>query len=310
MNLKTTNKLTQSLLIVCLVSLSSCDFINNRKKSPALDSLIPLDVVTNLLAPYSEKEMHLIHCDLKNIKELCFRDTTPSKEPMYIATAGGPGACKSTILEIFLHNRPNCVYADPDQRALKYMINTYHQSLSNYEGITYPNHQELCKNAYNKWRNASNYIANTIINEAFANGYNIAHGTTSTAKTIESLYQRLKQKKYKIILLLCYAPDETRLKANEHRTNVQGFVQVTPEDAINKGKMFHQRFPIYFNYADKIYFYWTEDFLKGSVHAATYEKGKGLIVTNNEALRNFTQKYDDDRKGSNLPSFDELIKNK
>ncbi len=306
-SLLTTKHFSRQALIACVLCITGCAPIMETHKKTDSEYLIPLDIVNCLLMPYSEKEMQLIHSDLKNIKEVCLRDKTPNATPMYIATAGGPGARKSTILEIYLHHRPNCVYADPDQRALKYMINTYHQSLTCYENSTHATYNDLQKNAYTKWRSASNYIANSIINEAFAKGYDIAHGTTSTTSTLEPLYKKLKQKNYKILLLLCYAPDETRIKANEDRTNVQGFVQVTQEDLVNKGKLFHQRFPTYFEYADKIYLYWTQDFSKGSIHAATYERGKKLVINNKEALLNFVAKYDEDRKNSQLPSFDELI---
>lgn len=303
---KIVKKLLQQLIFFYLTCLTNW---SSLAETQSLNLLVPKEIVESFAKTYSSEEMNLINIDLKNIRETSFFGKTPAKTtPIYVATAGGPGACKSTILETYLHDKLNFVYIDPDQRALKYMINAYYQSTTYYEISINPSYTDVQKNAYTKWRNASNYIANTMLNEAFAGGYNIAHGATSTTSAIESLYKKLKQKNYKIILLLCYATDETRITANDHRLKTQGFVQATQEDIINKGKMFCERFPSYFEYADEIQLYWTENFLKGSIHAATYTKNKEFIVHDNEALNHFITKYNLDRKNTpSLPSLDELI---
>ena len=90
---------------------------------------------------------------------------------------------------------------------------------------------------------------------------------------------------------------------------MQGFLQVAADDIITKGKMLPERFPVYFEYADELHFYWTyENFLQGAVHAATYIKNKELQVHNPIALAAFIKKYDIDRTGSTLPSFQQLAK--
>ena len=300
------------LAAIFLFTLFGCGSATNKQKNQMLTTIVPQEIVDNLLnKTYSPEEKDLISRDLKNIHETCFLNKKPGAEnnPVYVATAGGPGACKSTILESYLHdNTLDFVYVDPDQRALRFMINTYHQSITNYDLKKNSSYEAVLKTAYGKWRDASNYIANTILNEAFSLGYNIAHGTTSTASTMNLFYDKLKQKNYKIVLLLCNLPDETRMKALEYRTKVQGFVQSAPEDVINKSKMFSERFPVYFTYADEIHFYWTQDFLKGSTHAATYTKESGLVVLDKNAFDCFVKKYDDDRKGTALASLNELIK--
>jgi hypothetical protein len=308
--LKIAKNLSPQMFVFCLVCMASCSSMTKTQKMQTAESLVPQSIVENLKKTYSPEEMNLINIDLKNIRETSFLGKIrPGINPIYVATAGGPGACKSTILETYLHDKQNFVYVDPDQRTLKYMINTYCQSTTNYEISKQPSYGDVQKNAYTKWRDASNYIADTLLNEAFADGYNIAHGTTSTSSAIGSLYKKIKQRNYKIVLLLCYATDETRVAANAQR---QGFFfQATPEDTINKGKMFPERFPIYFKYADEIHIYWTDDFLNGSKHAATYNKNQGFVIYNSEAMNNFIKKYDDDRKNlPNLPSFDKLIQTK
>lgn len=308
--LKIVKNLFQQVFICCLACMASCSSMTETQKSQTTESLVPKDIVENLKKAYSPEEMSLINIDLKNIRETSFLEKVrPGINPIYVATAGGPGSCKSTILETYLHDKQNFVYVDPDQRALKYMINTYYQSVTNYE-ISKLSCSVALKNAYIKWRDASNYIAYLILNEAFADGYNIAHGTTSTSSAIESLYKKLKQKNYKIVLLICYATDTTRIAADTQRQR-QGFVQTNAADIINKGKMFPERFPIYFEYADEIHIYWTDNYLKGSKHVATYNKEQGFAVHNSEAMSCFIKKYDEDRKNSpNLPSFDKLIQPK
>lgn len=284
-------------------------FVAAEQAQPAIEPLVPQNIVTNLLQTYSDKEKELIGKDLRNITETCFSDTTPvaETERVYVATAGGPGACKSTILETYLQDKSNFVYVDPDPRALKFMMNTYYQSLTYYQISQSASYQTLLADAYNKWRNASNYIANTILNDAYCKGYNIAHGMTATSPVINLFFDKLKQRKYKIVLLLCYAPDQTRIQALEHRAQTHAFVQSSSEDAINKGKMFVERFPVYFKYADEIRMYWTQDFLKGSTHAATYSQETGLVTHDHDTMNKFIAKYEADRKDQQV-SFDVLVK--
>lgn len=273
------------------------------------ENLIPKSTIETLQVNYSPKEKTLIQKDLNNIRETCFSGYTSNKELTYLATAGAPGASKSTILETYINNDSNFIYLDPDQRALKFMINTYYQSLDNYKISKAESYSSIQKEAYNKWRDASNYITNTLLNEAFEKGYSIAHGITSDkVKVITPLYEKLKQKKYKIILLLCASTNENRLKAIEYRTTVQGFYQCAPEDIMSKSKMFLENFPIYFKYADEIHIFWTENFLDGSKEIAIAKKGETLKVIDQELLDKLKKDYEDVRRNNlALPLFDDLI---
>ncbi len=299
----------------CMGALSVLCFLLLAASATMADthSLIPADYVQNFLKDYSETEKELIGDDLENIRTLCFRGITPAEQKIYVATAGGPGASKSTILEAYLADKPNFAYLDPDQRALKFMINTYLQEFTNLkirnfnnEIREFSNINVLLQTAYDKWRGGSNYIASTLLNEACSKGYNIAHGTTSTSEHVAKLYQALKRNKYKIILLLCNSTDENRINSLKHRAKVQCFCQTDPVDVVKKGKMFPERFSTYFEYADELHFYWIDDFLKGAVLAAVLQKGV-LTIYDAEAMEKFTQKYDQDRQGTELKSLQELI---
>ncbi len=300
-------KKSLALALVCAIS-ATCATQKQSIKLP--EPLVPRDIVDNFLnKTYVQEEKDLIIKDLRNIREICFYKTTPTiGTPTYVATCGGPGACKSTILETYLADKQNFVYVDPDPRSLKFMINTYYQSLTFYMASKTASFQEVLLNAYNKWRDGSNYISSSLLNEAGTNNYNIAHGTTSTSPAVKFLYQNLKRYNYKIILLLCYANDETRVNALDHRAKVQLFIQSCTEDVINKGKMFPERLPTYFEYADELNFYWTWDFAQGSICAATLTKEHGLVVHDQKSFDAFIKKYDEDRMGSQLPAFDELVK--
>ncbi|MBM3610292.1 MAG: hypothetical protein FJX18_02020 [Alphaproteobacteria bacterium] len=278
-----------------------------------IGSLVPVDIVTQHSKGYSCEELTLIKEDLNNIDRLLFRGKKPSKHPFYIATAGGPGACKSTILETLLHEDPsfkNVVYVDPDPQSLRLMINTYlTKSLSFYAISKKESFAKAQMNAYNYWRGGSNYIACTLLNKAFDKRFNIAHGTTSTSPAVENLYKTLKANGYKIYLVLCYAEPETRANAIAHRSVTQANYQVTPEDAVEKGKVFPERFPIYFKYADSLRFYWTCDFSTGSKEVARIEN-KSLKIFDKSGYETFVEQYTKERAaaGNTWPAWEELLK--
>lgn len=282
----------------------------------SVQTLLATDYINKLLSGYTKEQVALIQEDKNNIQKLVFRGITPPKEkPTYIATAGGPGSNKSTLLEKYWANKKNYVYLDPDQRVLKLMINTYSQEFTHDKiseaGIkTRKGWEDYLYKAYTKWRNASNYIVSQLLNEAYAKNDNILHGTTSTSPQVENLYKNLKIKDYKIVLLLCYSSDENRMNALKHRTEVIGSYRLVPEEIVSKGKIFPERFPIYFKYADEIQLYWIDNFLNGEILAATLNKNsKSIIIHNEKAMEKFRSKYNEDRIGKSLEPLEVLIKN-
>lgn len=269
--------------------------------------LVPSHVVQDFLKSYSPEELKKIEKDHVIIKELCFGETLAPKKH-YVATAGGPGASKTTVLETYLHAHPGFVYTDPDQRALKFMVHTYIVSNNNYAISQSASFQDLLKKSYKKWRGASNYIANSILNDAFAKGMPIAHGTTSTAKTMGSFYETLKQQGYHITLLLCVSREDNRLAAVKHRAQHQAFVQSTSEDVIQKGKLFFENFPLYFKWADDMELYLVEDFSKNALLVGTWTKEKGLKILHKD-FQKLKNLYEDFRRKNNpsLHGFDALL---
>lgn len=270
------------------------------------------------LRGYSEDEKAAIGKDLDVVRSVCSYNTDESEKiekPLYLATAGSPGARKSTILERFLRDHSlisKTTYIDPDQRALKFMSHTYcSQSLSALTIGDYENYAMAVKSAYEKWRGASNFIALTLLEESFLHKKNIAHGTTLTGEHTPQFLAKVKDAGYDITLLLCSCEDAFRKKAIQYRNEEQKFYQSTPEDAIIKGKLFPQRMPAYFTYADTLYLYWSDDLATQERLAAVLQDGD-LKILDVQALNLFIQKFENDRELLNaerkqIPSWDELV---
>ena len=255
-------------------------------------SVISEKFIAENLEEYSPYDISLIKKDLEIIKGLIFRSVVKEKQPIYLATAGGPGSAKSTILETFLienQQGKNYVYIDPDRMVMRFMVNTYISYLSAYNIAKKRPYSNLLKEAYQKWRGGSNYISGTLFNKATRGFFNVAHGSTSTSAHIEGLYKRLKKRGYKIILLLCGADKRTRLDLINHRRKIQANVQASKEDIINKGKLFPQRLKTYFKYADRIYIYWTQTSPIKSILAAEYSKKKGLVIKDKRSFDLFVR---------------------
>jgi len=273
------------------------------------------EMLAKHLEPYTEKEVELIQKDLQVVRSVCLDDTHSSKERFYLATAGAPGARKTTILEKFVAAHPEYqdgVYLDFDPRALRFMVHTYYaQSLNSLVISQTKDYDLVIKNAYEKWRAASNYIALKLFEEAVADGKSVVFGTTSTGSHIPKFFAKLKENDYKIVLLLCSCPDQLRKEAVTYRNDVVRFYQSAPEEVISKGKFFPQRMGAYFDYADLMYFYWSDDLLSDERLAAVWQDGK-LDVLDPEGMDLFIAKYEADRialkdEGIEIPSFEQYL---
>ncbi len=274
-------------------------------------------MIANHLNDYSAEEKELIAQDLAVVRSLCLpsQPQQPLSKPQYIATAGAPGSRKTTILERFLSQRPqteHIAYIDPDQRALKFMVHTYlSQSLSARVVAEQPLYGNAVKAAYEKWRGGSNFIALTLLEEAFASRRSVAYGTTSTGEHTPKFLANVKAAGYEVTLLLCSCEDPFRQKAVQYRNEEQKFYQSTPEDALANGKLFPQRMAAYFAYADVLQLFWSDDLAHPERLAAELRDGK-LNVIDPEAFRLFANKYEADRallarEGQQLPSWDGLL---
>jgi hypothetical protein len=273
------------------------------------------ETILKNLNSYTNAEKAAIAKDLSIVRSVCFDDATTSNAPLYIATAGAPGARKSTILERYLHQHPelsHSVYLDTAPRTLRFMVNTYVSQTQNYFEIASVNqYDELIKSAFEKWQEASNFITLSLLEEAFQKKLNIVHGTTSIHANVSGLLPAIHQAGYRIELLLCSCDDDLRMEALEHSSKEVHVYQGSLHDAIAQGKYFSERMALYFQYADKLSFYWSDELKQPEILAAVLD-GKNFVVTDFNAYIKFVGKYELDRKmhladGTELPSFKELL---
>lgn len=276
------------------------------------------EMISSHLKTYSDDEIQSIKKDLEVVRSVCLDGTQNAETRFYLATAGGPGARKTTILEKFVAAHPEYqkgVYLDPDPRTLKFMVHSYYaQSLTPLVIASTETYADVIKNAYEKWRAGSNYIVLTLLEEAFAAGRSIIYGTTSTGSHIPNFFAKLKEDDYQIVLLLCSCPDDVRFQAVDYRNNTVRFYQSSPEDAVAKGIFFPQRMETYFTYADQLYFYWSDGLFDAERLAGIWQNGK-LEVYDADAMQSFVNKYEMDRaalaaKGQLIPSFARLLNEK
>jgi predicted ABC-type ATPase len=274
--------------------------------------------ISGYLESYNEKEKEEIAKDLQVVRSVCHvKEAGAREKPFYLATAGGPGSRKSTILERFIRDYPvyqTGVYLDPDQRALKFMAHTYYaQSLNALQAASSSNYLDISKAAYEKWRGASNYIAFTLLEEALQKRTDIIHGTTSTGNHVPEFFQKLRAEGYQITLVLSSCEDDVRKEAIEYRNSEQRFYQSTPEDALAKGKIFPEKIATYFDYADTLYLYWSDDLLVEERLGAIFDKGEIILGPGCAcAYEVFMAKYEEDREalkaeGKSLLSWEEIV---
>jgi hypothetical protein len=273
-----------------------------------------LQMISSHLKGYSDEEIQLIEKDLKVVRSICLEGTRNAETRFYLATAGAPGARKTTILEKFIASHPEYqegVYLDPDPRTLKFMVHTYYQSLSPFVISSTASYEQVIKNAYERWRAGSNFIVLTLLEEAFAAGRSIIYGTTSTGAHTPNFFAKLKENDYQIVLLLCSCPDNVRYEAIDYRNRVVRFYQTSPEDAVAKGIFFPQRMGSYFTYADLMYFYWSDSLFAPERLAGIWRNGK-LEIHDSDAMDRFVDKYEADRAafetmGQSIPAFSSFL---
>ncbi len=252
-----------------------------------------------LLSKYSPEELDRIYLDLEAIRQETFKTAHKASADgrVYAVTAGGPGAGKSTLQENTLgfttDNTPNRLvtdtntfaYVDPDRRALFFMKNTFVQDVTHKTRTP--------TEAYNYWRDASNFIANTLLALALTNGYDVAHGTTMTAPApiIDKIMDTIhKTYGYSIRMLHVTAPDDIRDASIKKREGL-GIVQSTEEDFRVKGKAFFERLPRYVAHADTLEFYYRDSMQNCTL--AAIKTTTGLQVINAVALAAIEKLHDE-----------------
>ena len=255
----------------------------------AKDHFLPKEVNRKLLGVYGIDDLIRIHKDLLQLQESLFAGADKGVR-QYVATAGSPGSGKSTVLEAFMaQSQTHFVYADPDRATLLHMENTYKRDRA--LGLRTP------EEAYNYWRDASNFLANYFLAKALQEGYAVTHGTTMTAPAmvIERIFTTLKNVYGYSVHLLDINCDNLVREQSEQQRRAHGVVQCTCEDFYNKGKAFCQRFPSYLG-ADRIDFYY-RDRIDHASCVATRE-GTNLIAHDKVGFIAIQKLHDDSAPGA------------
>lgn len=234
---------------------------------------------------YTEEELTSLVHDINTVYDSIL-EKDPLKKPIITMTAGAPGAGKTTLMRSDLQKQSTLLgreiaYIDPDDVGLKGMRCSYQLELQLQlevcKMLEYGSEEEVLadqrkvrQEMYNKWRPGSNGLNHLILAHLICQGYAVHFGTTSTSPQSATFFEFLKKHGYSIRLLHVTASDEVRWRSIVERD--KQFVQTTEEDTRVKGKLFPQRLPDYFRYADEIEFYYREAFDKEAVLAAKWTK--------------------------------------
>jgi hypothetical protein len=82
---------------------------------------------------------------------------------------------------------------------------------------------------------------------------------------------------------------------------------------VAKGKSFTEKLSVYFQYADTLHLYWSDDLMAEERISVIFDKGETIIGEGCACvLDRFISKFDEDRdalqaEGKNIPSWDELV---
>lgn len=224
---------------------------------------------------YSDEERAEIKRELLRLFNTFSAGCVPGKAAKtFTLTAGAPGAGKTTFLNHYQKNL-GAVYADPDETVLKAM-RPYLEDVAKTDIFT----------AYTKWRWASNYISNRLMNMAAERDLDIVHGTTGTGPAMPILYCNVHNAGYAAHVLIVGASEDVRLESARRRFEIEQSRATSPADLIEKGTLFYQRLLVHFEHADRLSVFWRDAVDLAPVLAATAAEGE-ITVYDADALAAF-----------------------
>ncbi len=238
-----------------------------------------------LLEKYSAAELQLILKDFCELRVQTFGKA--AKKLDYVVTAGGPSAGKSTLLESLLTKEyAEHAYIDPDRSCMQRMAHTYKADLES--------RKRTPQQAYEHWRDASNFCSNVFLAIALDQGYAIAHGSTMATPHAKNALDSIRNwYSYRTTVVHVTCDEEVR-KASEELRRKGGVVQCTDQDFKEKQAMFLTLLPVYPAHADRVIFHYRGTYDQ-STQAATLEKG--TLTIHNEAAFIHIQKIHDAAQG-------------
>lgn len=263
-----------------------------------VDSLLvqsfEIDGVTDI---YTDEEISYILKERDRLFLKFIEGKTPSEkgnDKWFVLTAGGPGAGKTHLVESLIEQKDallsNCIYVDPDETIMRDMVR-FKQDVAS-RNVEY---------AHTKWRLASQYIWNDLLNKAAERGYNIVNGTTATGPHVEAQYKNVKAAGYQIMTLAVYAPIDQRLKSAEVRYEVTGERHVPAADVLEKGRLFVEKVPLYLRYSDRVDFFFREDWNASACGAVRFQKNQGVVTLDDASAKKLYKSFN--QEGGNLEAL-------
>jgi predicted ABC-type ATPase len=194
-------------------------------------------------------------------------------------SAGAPGAGKTKLFEALLRDEPplrGFLFVDPDEGALK-LMDVYHRDIQKFGGGSVG-----LALSYTKWRGASNYLSNTMMNRGCDEGRSILLSTTATGPMVAALYTNANKAGYESETLIVCAPEDVRYESVRRRWEEEG-TRFT-NDAALKGELFYARLPTVMRLTDDFRLYWRGQVEGPPVMAASGKNGK-ITTHDKNALR-------------------------
>lgn len=167
-----------------------------------------------LLQNYTPEEI----VEIQEVFEGLFKDKKPSGQKLFVGTAGVPGAGKSRFAREYAKTNPFAILVDVNDNCLA-ALPGYRRDLETvgFDG------------AYEKWRDASNWISINANQRALAEGYDlIAVGTAASPFAIK-LFVQARKSGYSVQIFAFSAPVDVCLGRNEPENRMS---DVPPVDRV------------------------------------------------------------------------------
>lgn len=237
---------------------------------------------------YTRYERQMVNLDIVDLYRAIV-DSQPNQSRIAVISAGSPGSGKTTVMQRHLTDAARqgkrFAYVDPDDVCLKGQTRTYLADIG--KG---PNTLQTRRDAYTKWRPASNAANHILLGNLIRDGVGFHFGTTSSSPMTYKFFEFLKEHGYRICILHVSAPDDVRWGSIVERDKT--FVQTTEEDTREKGLLVPQRIhDTFMKYADEIEFYYREAVDAEAVLGARWIKEGDTSTLNGHLLIYNEQAY-------------------
>ena len=252
-------------------------------------------------AGYSDREKKL----LLNLaqEEKNYISSLPSyKRPVWISTAGGPGAGKSTALsqniaklfdiavekeawsEGSLQTATRAIFPilpfsliSPDKRSLP--------SIAACENVG----DAIDESFYKKWWNAIYFLSGVAINASLTYGKNAIYDTTFTSEKAINSVTQAKENGYYTATLMLGASDEVRHKSVQKRN--KAYVQVFPHNVTKQNDAFAESIPKVLSLSDEVMLAWRDGVSNSSYNVACVQENQRLTVLDENGFEAFCNTY-------------------